>query len=127
MKRYLSILPRWLTAVLLMLIIFLVSSRTSSELPNFRGWDYFIKKSSHAIGYGLLALSYLHALGHKEKNYWLAWLFAILYAATDEIHQSFVPGRTPRVTDVLIFDNFGAMIALCTHFWYQRKKNQEEK
>ncbi|MBK9782380.1 MAG: VanZ family protein [Anaerolineales bacterium] len=42
----------------------------------------------------------------------MAWLLAVLYSATDEFHQSFVPGRHAAVTDVLVFDSFGAMIAL---------------
>jgi VanZ family protein len=38
-------------------------------------------------------------------------LIAILYAATDEFHQSFTPGRTPRVTDVMI-DAAGAAMGM---------------
>ncbi|MBL8091572.1 MAG: VanZ family protein [Anaerolineales bacterium] len=108
-----SILPRWLPALTLMIIIFLFSSRSSNELPNYGSWDYFVKKSAHGIGYGLLALSYLHAL--PKRNYFLAWLLALLYSLTDEYHQSFVPGRTPSLIDVFVFDNLGAMIALFLH------------
>lgn len=97
-----------------MVVIFLFSSRSSDELPNYGGWDYFVKKSAHAIGYGLLALSYLHAL--PKKNLFLAWLLAVLYSATDEFHQSFVPGRNPSVIDVLVFDNIGAIVALFLHY-----------
>jgi VanZ family protein len=108
-----DIVPRWLPAIALMIVIFLFSSRPSNELPNFGAWDYFVKKSAHAAGYGLLALSYLHAL--PKRNYWLAWLLALLYSATDEFHQSFVPGRRPSIADVLVFDNFGALAALFIH------------
>ena len=34
-------------------------------------------------------------------------MIAILYAITDEIHQSFVPGRTALLSDVVI-DSIGA-------------------
>jgi VanZ family protein len=114
MKKLLSILPRWLPAVFMMAAIFIFSSFSSSELPNYGGWDYFIKKIAHGIGYGLLALSYLNALPHQ--TYPLAWLLAVFYSATDEFHQSFVPGRHAAVTDVLVFDNLGAMIALFIHY-----------
>jgi VanZ family protein len=119
LEQSLSIVPRWLPALLLMLVIFGFSSRPSDDLPNFGGWDYFVKKSAHGIGYGLLALSYLHAL--PNRNYGLAWLLAVLYSATDEFHQSFVPGRRASVIDVLMFDNLGAMIGLFLHYWAKRR------
>lgn len=115
MKKFFDIVPRWLPAAFLMIVIFAFSSRARDELPNFGGWDYFVKKSAHGIGYGLLALSYLHAL--PNRNYKLAWFLAALYSASDEFHQSFVPGRTPSVIDVLVFDNLGAIAALFIHHW----------
>ncbi|MCC6259595.1 MAG: VanZ family protein [Anaerolineales bacterium] len=125
MKKILSILPRWLPAILMMTVIFLFSSRSSTELPNFLSWDYVVKKASHAIGYGLLALSFFYALGFQVKYLWLAWLLAILYSATDELHQSFVPGRHSSISDVLIFDNIGAIAALwiykLRYIWNLRK------
>jgi VanZ family protein len=64
------------------------------------------------LGYALIALSYWRALGFLPKRQWVAWCLAILYAATDELHQSFVPGRSPSIWDVLVFDNLGAILAL---------------
>lgn len=113
MKKIFTIVPRWLPALLMMIAIFAFSSRTSNELPNFGGWDYFVKKSAHGIGYGLLALSYLRAL--PGLNYKLSWFLAVLFSLTDEFHQSFVPGRHAAITDVLVFDNLGALIALFLH------------
>ncbi|MFN8382453.1 MAG: VanZ family protein [Anaerolineales bacterium] len=127
MKKFLSIVPRWLPSLLLMSVIFAFSSRTSSELPNFHSWDYFIKKGAHAFGYGLLALSYMHTFKWDEKRYWLAWLLAVLYSATDEFHQSFVPGRHSAISDALIFDNLGALIALTSHYFYWREHEKENK
>jgi VanZ family protein len=112
MKKFLSIVPRWFPSLLVMLAIFAFSSRPASSLPDFLNWDYFVKKAGHMIGYGLLALSYFHLLNYNKKRYWLAWLMAMLYAATDEFHQSFVPGRGASIYDVLIFDNLGAVTAL---------------
>jgi VanZ family protein len=114
MKKILDIVPRWLPALLMMIAIFVFSSRTSNELPNFGGWDYFVKKSAHGIGYGILALSYLRAL--PNRNYKLAWFLTVLYSLTDEFHQSFVPGRHAAATDVLIFDNLGAIVTLFLHY-----------
>ena len=92
--------------------IFWFSSQPSTELRDFNWADKVIKKSGHVIGYAALAISYWHGLGMKKDKRWLAWLLTILYAATDEYHQSFVPGRSPSVGDVLIFDNLGALISL---------------
>lgn len=64
------------------------------------------------LGYALLAWFYWYALDMKPETRWMAWLGAILYAATDEFHQSFVTGRYPSAWDVFVFDNLGALIAL---------------
>jgi VanZ family protein len=64
------------------------------------------------LGYGLLALSYWHGFGWDGRKRPFAWLLAVLYAATDEFHQSFVDGRNPSSWDVLVFDNLGALMAL---------------
>lgn len=120
MKSLMSILPPWIPAVIVMLVIFILSSRPSDSLPDFATWDFAIKKSAHMLGYGLLASAYLHFLGNNPKGKGLAWLLSLLYAVTDEFHQSFVPGRSASVYDVILFDNLGAGIAL----WFGGKRKQ---
>jgi VanZ family protein len=102
----------WLPALLTMMVIFWFSSQPAVELPNFNWADRLVKKSGHVLGYALLALSYWFALGLEAKRYWLAWLLTILYAMTDEYHQSFVLGRHASAWDVVIFDNIGALLSL---------------
>ncbi len=70
-------------------------------------------------GYGLLALAFWFGLSDKPKISWgLAWILAVLYAITDEIHQSFVIGRHASLLDVLVFDAGGAALALLFfYFW----------
>lgn len=117
MKRVTRIVPRWLPALTVMLVIFVFSSQPSRALPDF-GWaDRLMKKGGHMTGYGLLALSFWHALEWRRDRRWLAWLLAVLYAATDEFHQSFVPGRNPSVWDVAAFDSLGALVALWAAGW----------
>ncbi|MBU2609957.1 MAG: VanZ family protein, partial [Chloroflexi bacterium] len=104
-------LRRWLPAILIMATIFVFSSIPSSELPDFARADLFIKKGGHMLGYGLLTLAYLRGLcaacpggQDRERSDRLrpkrvkvsivaAWLLAVLYASSDEFHQSFVAGR----------------------------------
>jgi VanZ family protein len=117
-------LLRWLPSVLLMSAIFLFSSIPSKEMPNFGSWDTLVKKGGHALGYGLLALSYWYALKWNRKLSWLAFLFAALYALSDEFHQSFVPGRHPSWVDALLIDNGGAVLALITACLTYRKNRE---
>ncbi|MBN1267687.1 MAG: VanZ family protein [Anaerolineales bacterium] len=112
-ERKLDVL-RWIPAVLMMGAIFFFSSRTAGQIPYFGSLDFLLKKGGHAIGYGMLGLSYYYALPRtlSVRYRWImAWMMAILFALSDEFHQSFVAGRTSTVRDVLI-DSGGAGIAL---------------
>jgi VanZ family protein len=112
MSKAREVILRWFPVLLIMLIIFLFSAKPSSELPNFDVADRIVKKAGHMVGYALLALSCWRALGFLPGRNWVAWCLAILYAVTDELHQSFVPGRSPSIWDVMLFDNLGALISL---------------
>jgi len=95
----------------MMIVIFAFSSIPSNEMPDFSWADLVVKKGGHVLGYGLLALSYFYGLREDNKRWWLPWLLAILFAITDEFHQSFVPGRHPSPVDVGI-DSIGSGLAL---------------
>ncbi len=95
-----------------MAAIFALSSQTASDLPNFGSIDYVVKKTGHVLGYGLLGLAYWRGLNLDRQRVWYAWILAVIYAATDEFHQSFVAGRHPSIVDVLLFDGGGAALAL---------------
>src|SRR5215475_8438345 len=102
----------WLPALLMMVVIFWFSSQPNTSLPNFSWADQLVKKSGHMIGYALLAVSYWFGWDKQRDKWWLAWVLALLYALTDEYHQSFTPGRHPTIWDVVLFDNLGALIGL---------------
>jgi VanZ family protein len=112
MNKILASLPRCSPAALVMIIIFVFSSRPGDDLPDFQGWDVLIKKGGHILGYALLAWSYMHLLGSRNGGFRTAWLMGLAYALTDEIHQAFVPGRSPSALDVLLFDNLGLVLSL---------------
>jgi len=95
-----------------MVAIFGFSSLPSEEVPSFGMWDQFIEKGAHILGYGMLALATWYALHFNKRHIWFVLLFAVLYAITDEFHQSFVPGRHSSWVDVLIFDGGGAALML---------------
>jgi VanZ family protein len=73
-----------------------------------------IRKFGHIFGFaglGLLAWRAIRTWPGLKRAPLYAWLFATLYAASDEWHQRFVPGRTGVVTDVLL-DATAAAVAL---------------
>ena len=114
---------KWLPALFMMLMIFWFSAQPGSDLLVF-GWvDLIIKKGGHMIGDALLGLLYWRAFDFREEKRWIAWLLAVLYAATDEFHQSFVPGRHPSIWDVVIFDNLGALISFWLVNQYRKRPN----
>ncbi len=91
-----------------------------------------IRKTGHLTEYAILALLVLRAAGislrrrHLEggcRAAGIALLVAAAYAASDEFHQSFVPGRTASVYDVLI-DTSGAFVALTVAMVVRKKKSQ---
>ena len=111
-NRLYQILQRWGPALMLMLAIFLFSNTPSTEIPNLGGWDRLVKKGGHMLGYALLALTLLRGLGPADwRNILFAFIGAALYAASDELHQSFVPGRHAALVDVAI-DSLGAALGL---------------
>ena len=69
-----------------------------------------VRKTAHVTEYFLLALAAtlpLFAYGKTSGRFFLlAGILCILYAASDELHQAFVPGRSAEIRDVLI-DSFG--------------------
>lgn len=74
-----------------------------------------IRKCAHMTEYAILAILIFTALnvdGLFTGYCWgTAWLFATIFAISDEIHQLFVPGRSGKVTDVLI-DSIGCIVGL---------------
>lgn len=106
-KPFLRLLP----ALLMMAAIFFFSARPSDEMP-LSLFERILYKAGHVIGYAMLAISFWRAFDFRNKSRWLPWLLAMLYAMTDEYHQSFVAGRHSTAFDVLIYDNIGALFCV---------------
>lgn len=76
--------------------------------------ELLLRKSAHLISYGLLALLLAWAFFvwlDRSRALWVALAVAVLFAISDEWHQSFVPDREGRWWDVAI-DTVGAALAL---------------
>jgi VanZ family protein len=105
----------WLPVALWCGLIFTLSS-IPHLTTGWGGWDLLLRKCAHMVEYAILFLLTNRALGGttawpSKKCLLTALVFAVAYAASDEFHQSFVPGRGPSVMDVGI-DSIGALAAL---------------
>ena len=103
---------RWSAVILWMGMIFAVSATPSIATPLEPLYDFAFKKLAHVTVYAILALLLFRALRlhitHKGRALLMAALVAVLYAFSDEWHQTFVPGREGTVRDVA-FDAIGAV------------------
>ena len=70
-------------------------------------WDLVLRKLAHVAEYAVLGFLLLRALGSEL----LAFAAGVAYAATDELHQHFVPGRHGALYDVAI-DAFGVLLGV---------------
>lgn len=132
LTRFLLLLRSRMTVFWMMLlwmgVIFSFSMLPGKETAGPPPLWYFIeRKGAHVFEYALLmflAFRYFRLSYVREtfnKVLFLAAAFSLMYAATDELHQYFVPGRGARLTDVLI-DGFGIILmSLLLSLWYKNK------
>ncbi len=94
-----------------MALIFIVSGTPSDDLPTVESWDPLLKKGGHMVAYALLTTLWQRALETRRSSRRAAWLalgITLLYAISDEYHQTFIPGRNGTGLDVLV-DMAGAL------------------
>jgi VanZ family protein len=92
----------WVPVLLWAGLIFVLSS--IPDLATGLGTlDLVLRKVGHFLEYAVLGALLFRAVGREP----VALLLGSLYAATDEIHQAFVPGRLGSPLDWLI-DTAGA-------------------
>ena len=112
-----KLLKYWLPPILWGLIIFSFSSLQVGSSNEIYWKDFVIKKTAHIVEYSILAvLLYRAMIGsdiEKKKAIIFAILIVSLYGFTDEFHQSFSPGREPRIRDVII-DTIGGALGVLT-------------
>lgn len=79
--------------------------------------EHPIRKCAHAMEYALLGFLLVGAIcdNKDERRSWnrlgLCMLIGALYACSDELHQTMVPGRAGQLTDVLI-DSVGVIVGV---------------
>jgi VanZ family protein len=111
---------RWLAVGAWMALIFILSAQSKLPSPDDPWLDFLFKKSAHFAAYAILAFLFWRALPIGRRVWIWSWLLTVLYACSDEIHQSFVENRHPAVRDVII-DACGAVTALLIIWYVQRR------
>ncbi len=106
----------WSPVVLLLSFEFFLSSRSGHSLPSFGPPFAGKDKVEHAAYFLLTGLSAVRAARFGEgwsraKTGIFLVLAGLLWGCSDEIHQSFTPGRDVEIGDVAA-DTFGVALAL---------------
>lgn len=90
---------------------------------------YAFRKCCHMMEFGVLAVLAWRAIRQPKRNDLRPWRWdeaglslaiVLLYAASDELHQVFIPSRTGQISDVAV-DVIGGTIGL-TLLWLAGKK-----
>jgi VanZ family protein len=96
------------------------NEKTTVQNTNENNLDHIIRKNAHGFMYMVLAIlvsSAFFSYNKRGRNIIVYILFVCLfYAVTDEFHQSFVPGRTSLVSDILV-DFTGAFVGLSIFYF----------
>ena len=105
----------WLPSVLWMGMIFFLSSRASVRVSDTQAIQFLFFKTLHVVEYAILYTLLFRALKNTYpaplwQNRYNAFLFAVVYGMTDELHQMFVPTREGAFRDVII-DTIGISLA----------------
>ena len=131
-----------------MFLIFVLSSQSGLSSGGNPPLSFYVeRKGAHVFEYFVLALLSFRFFrdvyarparndsqaersdsgGESAKRVmFLAAAFALAYAATDEFHQLFVPGREGKMTDVLI-DGGGVALFICTYIVWMRYQHKISK
>ena len=149
-----SLLRYWLPLLIWMGVIFSASADTQSTqrssrlIEPFLRWlwpevspaqvesvRWVVRKAAHMTEYAILGWLWWRALrrpvrGGARPWSWriagLALAAVVIYAATDEWHQSFVPNRTGAVRDVVI-DTTGGVAGLGVVWLLARRRRNQFK
>lgn len=136
---------RWIAVVMWCVVIFFFSQQNGQESGNTSelvkklfmliGIDVnsilgematlVIRKGAHFTEYFILYLLTFNAIGNGGKlkrRLAGALMFTVFYAASDEIHQYFIPGRACALKDVLIDSSGGVLAGIIMYIRYKKSE-----
>lgn len=133
MERLRSPLWLWLPVFLLVAVIYACSSLTAADIHRFNVFrlsSETIHRIGHLVEYLALGVVFLRALLYTHTGvtvrrvYIVAAVALILFAGTDEWHQTFVAGRHGRASDVL-YDILCFTIGIGLYSWYRLRREKD--
>ena len=107
---------RYAPPLAVMAVIFALSAQPDLS-SGLGGWDLLLRKLAHITAFAILWLTLARAADWRHPV--VATLGSLLYAASDEWHQSFVDGRHGTPVDVAI-DAIGMGLAAAAWFFAAR-------
>ena len=143
MKKLGKFLKVWYPALIIMVFIFIMSSFAASDsdkqsglvvniietvFPDAKNIDFLVtlvRKAAHFTEYAILGLLVARGLKIYDKSPWFAIAICALYSASDEFHQTFVPGRSGELRDILV-DTAGATFGTAI-FWLTHRTKKIQK
>jgi VanZ family protein len=115
---------RWLPPLSWATAIFYLSSQSR---PLGRRWPSLPAALAHVFEFAVLAALLHRALAadpqRRKRAVAPAFLLTALYAASDEVHQLFVPERTASLAEYGL-DLLGTSLGLAVSLWRARLPNQ---
>lgn len=148
MKKFI-IVASWILVIACMITIFTLSAQLADDSKNlsegvtmhifkgvskimpsidisFKEFNYIVRKFAHFTIYFILGVLVLNAFrrgGRRSIRFiCISFIVCVLYAMSDEFHQSFVPGRGPAIFDVLI-DSSGSATGIMFYIMTRKVKN----
>jgi len=126
-KKYKNYLYYHFPWQMLLVIIFILSSISQQNLPDFT--REVSDKILHFIVFGLLGFFMIHSFKNSYsqviQKYAAGWaiIFTSGYGIVDELHQILVPGRSCSLGDWLA-DTAGALLAVTLFLVFRNYKNK---
>ncbi|MBE6845628.1 MAG: VanZ family protein [Ruminococcus sp.] len=107
-----------------------LSSLEQTEIIN--KCQFFVRKAAHFSIYGVLGILTVIACKLSDIKHYqvIAALICLLYAASDELHQKFVEGRSGELRDVIIdFSGSltGIFFTICIFYFVIKYKKRRRK
>lgn len=111
-----SFIVAFLPAIAWATFIFILSSQQQLPSPSSTLYNYLFKKAAHITVYFVLSwlidrgLSQTTTLS-KHTRFRATFMVCLFYAISDEVHQSYIPGRTASLFDIG-FDTIGIIFGV---------------
>ena len=117
-----------ITAIFFTLLIVTLSSLPSGTLTGSGSTtEQILSNGAHIPAFALITFLWLKAFLVKEKQPKTSLIFVLIvvglcaFAVSDEIHQSYVPGRFASMTDFFL-DVIGIFLGMAA-LWFMEKKS----